>query len=185
MRQLKQTTTGRIYNFSKTLAKRSDMVPWPPITKETGLAEPGEGGVKLIEIEYDRKKYLVADGSVDAFNRLVAEHSDLKVANSKLAEQIHKTPRYVDENMQPITRDSVEGDHPDTTEAETEQSEEAPADVNRMDSIVAAIGMLVESGDKNHFAANKMPKIQAIQEVTEFDITGKERDEAWGLFNKK
>ena len=177
-RQLRQTTTGRIYNYSKALAARSDMVPHPPIVENHGLAEPGKAGAKLIEIEYNRVKYLIGNDSVPDFNKLVNEVEDLKLENLKLADDLSKRPK----PEPPLTRESVE--------KKDEKPEVSPENAvlgadNRMEAIVEAIGLLVESGDKNHFASNGMPKVQAIQEVTDFDITAKERDEAWEMINKK
>lgn len=177
-RQLRQTTTGRVYNYSKALAMRSDMTPWPPITKNLGLAEPGKEGAKLISIEYEGIQYSIGNESVPDFNKLVNDHADLKLENLKLADDLSKRPK-------PLTRDEVESTktEPDTNEEAAEEKQPLGSK-ERMEAIVTAIGILKESGDINHFAANGFPKVQAIQEVTDFDISAKERDKAWKIFNK-
>lgn len=188
-RQLRQVSTGRIYNWSKALSMRNDMVPHPPITETIGLSRPAKDGTAVIEIEYERKNYHIAEQSVDDFNKLVVEHADLKVAVGKLESELSEKPKYFDK---PLTKESIEGQDTETkTEPEkTEPVEEVSATDEvtgpaRAEAILDAIGLLVDSGDKNHFAGNGMPKVQSIMEITEFDITAKERDDAWAEYQSK
>lgn len=185
---LKQVSTGRIYPWTKILSDRPDMIDWPPVAKNMGLAEPGADGTPVLEIEYARVKYLVSQPSVNDFNKLVNEHSDLLAENERLKKELSEKPKYdpVEKTEPPLTRESVEGNQGNVAEPDPEAVETSePDDANRMELIVAGIEELVKSGDKEHFAASGMPKVQAIQDVCGFDITAEERNDAWNTINSK
>jgi hypothetical protein len=181
-KQLKQVGTNRIYNYNKTLAMRKDMTPWPPVTKSQGLTP--EPDTRIIDIEYDGVHYLVADKSATEFNALAMSHSDLVLENAELAKDLSGRPKKI-EDKAPIVRENVEGKQPEAVESEQPETAETLSKAKRMEAIVSAITMMADSGDKNYFAANDMPKVQSISDICEFDITAKERDKAWKVYNKQ
>lgn len=178
-KQLRQATTGRIFTWTPTLAKRHDMSPWPPITTG-GLIEP-DSKVQLIGLEYSGITYKVAKDSVDDFNALASQVENQKTETEQLKNEIAKL------KFGRIP-DSAQPEPP----VETQPEETEPLDMTnvseqeRLSLIVEAIGKLVEMEDnKKHFSRNGLPKVQAIEMICDFDISALERTDAWEMFNKK
>lgn len=54
--------------------------------------------------------------------------------------------------------------------------------LDRRKAVFKAFEQLVEKNRRGDFSANGMPKTQAIEKLTEFDIDAKERDALWRDF---
>lgn len=175
---LRQTTTGRIYNYTDALALRSDMVAHPPLSSQAVAG--GEHAVKIIDIEYDETHYFVDQGSVPQFNKLIQEHSELKKQNRRLKDDLDGR------DMQPSTAAIPE---PEAAPQETEQPDaplpdgpEVMTEEKKAELIYAAIETLVKEGDVSKFTDAGAPKVQQVEMVCDFNISSAERDIAWENF---
>ncbi len=54
-----------------------------------------------------------------------------------------------------------------------------PVDGDRMESIIKACDYLQTKNSTDDFGANALPKLSAIKDIVDFDLSAKERDEAW------
>lgn len=170
---LRQTSTGRIYPWTKPLFLRPDMVPHPPVSTQA-LVDP-DSKIKLIDIEYDDVHYLVEKKSVPQFNVLMQEHSDLVKENAKLKFELSERPK-------PSAITAPEAEEPEETEESETPPPEEMIEEKRDELIYNAIEAMVKEGDVSKFAASGLPRVQEIEMICDFNITSDERNAAWEKF---
>lgn len=80
----------------------------------------------------------------------------------------------------------AEGAVPEDTIVDTPKSAKKVVEdaQDRRIAVFKAFEQLVEKNKRGDFSANGMPKTQAIEKITDFDIDAKERDALWRDFTQ-
>jgi len=175
-RQLKQTTTGRIFPYTETLRRRPDMIEWPQkIT--AGITEPGQQ-TQIVQLKYGNRTFMIDKDSVDNLNALISENERLKFEMNQMKA---KRPKDVVPESTPNPRTAPEQQSPP---GETSVPEQLTPE-QRIAKIEEAIELMVEAGDQDNFAQSGLPKVQAIEGLCGLSITAAERDKAWEMSQAK
>lgn len=173
-KQLRQISSGRIFNYNEHLAKRADMVPvWPEGVNpnfdhpDQALDTMGAGG-QVVQLKREIKD------RDEAIAKAATVIQDLEQKNEDLEGQLVAANQHINKLLEDLERKTVPTDPRDVI----------PPDKDRQGIIDTAVSEIMQESNPNDLTSQGLPRISAITSRCNLeDISSEERDAALAKFN--